>query len=254
MAVLVVAPGSTAFLSLNIADGEAGLFSRATVYDEDGDTVVQAATAATEAQDGLHVVSFAVPAGEADYHVRWELFTDAGFTTEAGYTVTSDSVLARDYTTQADLDALNDLSVADVQSALTAQGYTTGRAPALDNLDAAVSSRAVPGDQMALTAGAIASAADAVWDEVISGHLTEGTAGHALAALQTLAGPATFTDAVTYDANFRPTQIRRRLFATDAAAAAATVGGSGEGEILTITLDATHIDAARWETLVGSSS
>lgn len=42
--------------------------------------------------------------------------------------------------TQADIAALNDLSQADVQSALTAQGYTTARAALLDNLDAAISS------------------------------------------------------------------------------------------------------------------
>ena len=35
--------------------------------------------------------------------------------------------------------ALNDLSMADVQTAMTAQGYTAGRAPNLDNLDAAIS-------------------------------------------------------------------------------------------------------------------
>ena len=37
------------------------------------------------------------------------------------------------------------------QEALTAQGYTTTRAANLDNLDAAVSSRAAPGDAMTLT-------------------------------------------------------------------------------------------------------
>jgi hypothetical protein len=37
--------------------------------------------------------------------------------------------------------ALNDLSIADVQTALTNQGYTAARAPNLDNLDALVSSR-----------------------------------------------------------------------------------------------------------------
>lgn len=51
--------------------------------------------------------------------------------------------------------ALNDLSIADVQTAMTAQGYTSARAPNLDNLDVAVSTRAVPGDAMALTAAAI---------------------------------------------------------------------------------------------------
>jgi hypothetical protein len=43
--------------------------------------------------------------------------------------------------TQADIAALQDLSQADVQAAMTAQGYTSARAPNLDNLDATVSSR-----------------------------------------------------------------------------------------------------------------
>jgi hypothetical protein len=42
--------------------------------------------------------------------------------------------------TQADIAALNDLDQADVQAAMTAQGYTTTRAVKLDNLDAPVSS------------------------------------------------------------------------------------------------------------------
>jgi len=39
-----------------------------------------------------------------------------------------------------------------VQDAMTGQGYTSARGPKLDNLDAAVSSRAVPGDKMDLVA------------------------------------------------------------------------------------------------------
>lgn len=69
-----------------------------------------------------------------------------------------------------------DLSQADVQAAMTAQGYTAARAPGLDNLDAAVSSRAAPGDAMDLTAAAV----DDVWDEPIAGHLTAGSTGEAL--------------------------------------------------------------------------
>lgn len=42
--------------------------------------------------------------------------------------------------TQAAIAALNDLSQADVQSAMTAQGYTVARAGNLDNLDATISS------------------------------------------------------------------------------------------------------------------
>jgi len=51
----------------------------------------------------------------------------------------------------------------DVQSGLTAQGYTTARAPKLDNLDATVSSRAAPGDAMTLTTGERSNIATAVW-------------------------------------------------------------------------------------------
>ncbi len=46
----------------------------------------------------------------------------------------------------------------DVQSALSAQGYTSVRAGRLDNLDATVSSRAAPGAAMTLQNGAITSA------------------------------------------------------------------------------------------------
>lgn len=49
--------------------------------------------------------------------------------------------IAEHGTTQAAIAALNDLAIADVQTAMTNQGYTSGRAPNLDNLDATVSSR-----------------------------------------------------------------------------------------------------------------
>ena len=48
--------------------------------------------------------------------------------------------IAEHNTTQAAIAALNNLSIADVQTALTNQGYTAGRAVNLDNLDAAISS------------------------------------------------------------------------------------------------------------------
>lgn len=73
--------------------------------------------------------------------------------------------------TQASLDALNNLSIADVQTALTNQGYTVARASRLDNLDVAVSTRST------LTA---AQAADQVWDEPRGGHIASGTFGEAL--------------------------------------------------------------------------
>lgn len=66
--------------------------------------------------------------------------------------------------TQAAITALNDLAIADVQTALTNQGYTAARAPNLDNLDAAVSSRSSH------------SAAD-VWDQLTSAHTVPGSFG-----------------------------------------------------------------------------
>jgi hypothetical protein len=51
----------------------------------------------------------------------------------------------------------------DVQSGMTAQGYTSARAPKLDNLDATVGSRAAPGDAMTLTSGERSNIASAVW-------------------------------------------------------------------------------------------
>ena len=114
------------------------------------------------------------------------------------------------------INALNDLSVADIQAALTAQGYTTARAALLDNLDVAVStvgggsltvadivngvwdeaaaSHVAPGSMGELQTsggggGASASViADAVWDELLSGHTTAGSAGEALAAILSTAG------------------------------------------------------------------
>lgn len=66
--------------------------------------------------------------------------------------------------TQTLIAALNDLSIADVQTALTAQGYTVVRAALLDNLDALISSRgtADPGDEMALINNAITAVKIAV--------------------------------------------------------------------------------------------
>ena len=59
-------------------------------------------------------------------------------------------IAASEATILAAIAALNNLSQADVQAALTAQGYTTARAALLDFLDAAITSRAAPGAAMDL--------------------------------------------------------------------------------------------------------
>ena len=114
------------------------------------------------------------------------------------------------------------------------------------NLDVAVSTRATPGDAMSLDAAGV----DAIFDESLSGHLGAGTAGQALAAAFGNAGGNVRDDALTYDANNRPLTLRRRIFPDAATANASTPGGVGEGEIITVTISATQIDAAKWETLL----
>ena len=114
------------------------------------------------------------------------------------------------------------------------------------NLDATVSSRATPGDAMSLDAAGV----DAIFDESLAGHLGAGTAGQALAAAFGNAGGNVRDDALTYDANDRPLTLRRRIFPDAATANASTPGGVGEGELITVTMSAIQIDAAKWETLL----
>ncbi len=115
--------------------------------------------------------------------------------------------------TQAAIGALNDLDATAVaaatQTGLTAQGYTVGRAPGLDNLDATVSSRASSAEIAALNDPTAAAIADAVWDELRADHTTQGSAGQALTLLlngvmsrtviDTSATPAWTLNVYTYD-------------------------------------------------------
>lgn len=66
----------------------------------------------------------------------------------------------------------HDAIQSDVVTALTGQGYTAARANKLDNLDAAVTSRAAPGDAMTLTSAERTNIASAVWSHVIEGTYT----------------------------------------------------------------------------------
>lgn len=67
---------------------------------------------------------------------------------------------------------------------------------AQNRLDATISSRAEPGDQMALTAGARSTLVDATWDEPVAAHLAAGTTGKALVDGSAVSDPATIADAV----------------------------------------------------------
>lgn len=102
-------------------------------------------------------------------------------------------------TTQSAIGALNNLSSADVQGALTTQGYTTTRAPYLDELAAAnlpTDVAAVSSAIAALNDVSAAAVADAVWDEALSGHVVAGSAGVALGAAGSGADAAAIADAV----------------------------------------------------------
>jgi len=114
------------------------------------------------------------------------------------------------------------------------------------NLDATISSRAAPGDLMGLDPAAI----DAIWSEVITPHIGPGSAGQALLMALGNAGGQVRDDALTYDANDRPLTLRRRIFPDAATANASTPGATGEGELVTVTISATHVDAAQWSTLL----
>lgn len=94
------------------------------------------------------------------------------------------------------------------------------------------------------------AAVDSIWDELLSSHLIDGSAGRALFASGGMAGLHIRDDAITYDANDRPTKVRRRFFTSASAASSSTPGGTGEGEVLTIEGDATHISSTRWQSLL----
>jgi len=167
--------------------------------------------------------------------------------------------LAAHAQTQADIAALNDLSQADVQSAMTAQGYTAARAPNLDNLDATVSSRAAPGaamdlvtnavDAAALAADAVAeidsalssahgagsweggtpaAIADAVWDEAKAGHVAVGSFG------EEVQGHATPAEVLT--------EVGNGLTAYGAATGAQVATRAAPGDAMDLVTDA--VDAA----------
>lgn len=94
------------------------------------------------------------------------------------------------------------------------------------------------------------SVADAVLDADVQDHLNAGSVGEAILLAAGHAGLYVRDDALTYDAEDRPLTFRRRIFPNEATAIASTPGATGEGEIVTLLVDAQHIDAARWQTLL----
>jgi hypothetical protein len=136
--------------------------------------------------------------------------------------------------TQTAIGNLNDLSSLDIQSALTAQGYTPPRAAALDLLDAAVSTRAtqasvnvidgivddiledtgttIPAQISALNDPTALEIADAVWDEPRTGHAIIGTFGEFIDASISSRASQTSVDNIQNNTNFQatiPDQVER---------------------------------------------
>jgi hypothetical protein len=91
---------------------------------------------------------------------------------------------------------------------------------------------------------------DDILDADLNPHLTAGTVGESLKLAFAEGGGAVRDDALTWDSNNRPLTMRRRIFPDAATAAASTAGGTGEGEVITITVDATHVSAVRWGSLL----
>ena len=81
--------------------------------------------------------------------------------------------------------ALNDLSIADVQTALTNQGYTAARALLLDNLDATISSRAT---QVSV------DTIDAIVDDLLAALVTQETTAAAGSTSTEVRTPLTQAD------------------------------------------------------------
>lgn len=89
----------------------------------------------------------------------------------------------------------------------------------------------------ALAADAGAEIADAVWDELVAGHVTTGSAGLAIQLAAAGKGGNSRLDNFTYDAAGMMTAGRLRIFDNAAHAEASTAGGTAEtGTVATYTI------------------
>lgn len=116
--------------------------------------------------------------------------------------------------TQLLINNLENLSIADVQTAMDNQGYTAARADLLDNLDELVSAAKT------LTPAERVAVATAILGELITNHNGLGTVGGALAAAWAHAGGLVVDDMWNYVGAppGQPASFRRRQFATAAEA------------------------------------
>lgn len=85
-----------------------------------------------------------------------------------------------------------------------------------------------------------ATIADAIWDEVLADHQSLTTFGGAIRVMTALLKQNVVWDNTVFDANGNITAMRIRLFDTAVAAAAATDGGTGEGEFLILSVTGSY--------------
>ncbi|MCD6163466.1 MAG: hypothetical protein J7K40_13780 [candidate division Zixibacteria bacterium] len=82
--------------------------------------------------------------------------------------------------------------------------------------------------------------ADAVWDEVLSGHSIVGTTGEAMLVIRGLVQQNFLLDSTAYNAKGLLVAGRMRIFGNKADVLAATDGGVGEGEIAIFNVQVTN--------------
>lgn len=129
----------------------------------DADVSTRLATAGYTAPDnaGIATLTSRLTAGRATNLDNLDATVSSRSTYAGADTAGTTTLLARLTSGRATL--LDNLANLDAAISVLTGRLTAGRATNLDNLNVTVSSRAVPGDAMALTAAAV----DAVWDEVV---------------------------------------------------------------------------------------
>jgi hypothetical protein len=149
-----------------------------------------------------------------------------------------------------DSDAIAASAVAEIQSGLATAAAQATLATAIAGVQADTDDiqtrlpAALVGGRMdvsvgALQAGGTTAIAAAVLDQLCSGHLTANTVGEAIWIAFALANGMYMVDNTTNTSDGL-TAARLRVFTSQAQVAAATDGGSGEGEIATISIAATY--------------
>jgi hypothetical protein len=150
-----------------------------------------------------------------------------------------------------DVDTVQSAVVTSVQSGLatgtalaTVAGYIDTEVAAIkaktDNLPADPASQAAVIAAMPAAAPTAAVVRDAILNELLSGHATEGTVGDAIAIAASMLQGNFFMDNVDNTNDNGQTAARIRLFRTATAMASVSAGGTGQGEFATFLLTTTY--------------